>query len=45
MADTAAAQIQEMPDLTDSIDVLESIIEELQVPKLGKGELEIVNVI
>lgn len=42
MAELPGVQIQEIPDLEDRIDVLESIIEDLQRPKLSKGELEVV---
>ena len=42
MADLPGVQIQEITDLEDRIDVLESIIEDLQRPKLSKGELEVV---
>jgi hypothetical protein len=42
MGDSTVAQISELPDLEDRIDVLEVLIQDLSKPKINKAELEIV---
>ena len=42
MSENRSGQIFEIEDLGDRLGVMESVVEDLRVPNLSKGELEVV---